>query len=419
MASDARKLVESVLGGHMTSQVWTSTYTPVFPFTPQGFSVGAVLPMVLYLFRWGHRRGRGQFGKTFGPGKPTIASVVTRLIRSDGFAGFESLISEAILGDALLTSSLENKRHAEGHTEQVQRCFPNHYFASWIDLPLDAVNLRNVPEMLVALINGQPKGDTVEPFQEQGRYRVGSRVSDNDLLRVFALGVRTEGDRKSDLKSDRFDETAVIGLDQLIMVRIAQLCGEAPGRAVGKGEPGPIPNQRPLAKCASLNMREDLLVFMDCYGRSQTVARSSFCAMLEASLSVGLTTILLQTLAVLSHWSLTGAIENETLNRITPIFFDCSVGSDVELRAFSERSSTDLRQVITRIPSILMYARLLDFYVRNESDSEKADLPPSAPDATGWMELLGSLLNQTHEESRSGRKILPLKVPTARRSGGE
>ena len=89
MASDARKLVKSVLGGHMTSQVWTSTYTPVFPFTPQGFSVGAVLPMVLYLFRWGHRRGRGQFGKTFGPGKPTIASVVARLICSDGFAGFE------------------------------------------------------------------------------------------------------------------------------------------------------------------------------------------------------------------------------------------------------------------------------------------------------------------------------------------
>ena len=166
-------------------------------------------------------------------------------------------------------------------------------------------------------------------------------------------------------------------------------------------------------------MREDLLVFLDCYGRSQTVARSSFCAMLEASLSIGLTTILLQTLAVLSHWSLTGAIENETLNRITPIFFDCSVGSDVELRAFSRECCTDLRQVVTQIPSILMYARLLDFYVRNKSDSEKADLPPSAPDATGWMELLGSFLNQMHDQLTSGREILPLKVPTARRSGGE
>jgi hypothetical protein len=162
-------------------------------------------------------------------------------------------------------------------------------------------------------------------------------------------------------------------------------------------------------KRPALNMREDLVVFLDCYGRSQTVARSSFCAMLEASFSLGLTTILLQTLAILSHWSLTGKIENETLNRITPIFLDCSVGTDVDLRAFSERSSADVRQIITQIPSILMYARLLDFYVRNESDSEKADLPSSAPDATGWMELLGSFLNQTHEESRDAERFFRSK----------
>ena len=51
-----------------------------------------------------------------------------------------------------------------------------------------------------------------------------------------------------------------------------------------------------------------------------------------------------------------------------------------------------------------MYARLLDFYVRNESDSEKAELPPSTPDATGWMELLGSFLNGTHKESQAAEK---------------
>ena len=61
MASEARKIVESVLGGHMTAKVWTNNYAPVFPFTPQGFAVGALLPMMLYLFRWGHRRGRGKF----------------------------------------------------------------------------------------------------------------------------------------------------------------------------------------------------------------------------------------------------------------------------------------------------------------------------------------------------------------------
>lgn len=91
MASDARKVVESVLGGHMTSQVWTSTYSPVFPFTPQGFSVGALLPMVLYLFRWGHRRGRGKFASAFASpqGAPTIRSVTDRLAQDPLLSGFE------------------------------------------------------------------------------------------------------------------------------------------------------------------------------------------------------------------------------------------------------------------------------------------------------------------------------------------
>lgn len=64
MSVAVRKVVEDALGGHMTSQLWTSSYQPVFPFTPQDFSVGALLPMILYLFRWGHRRGKGRFTET-------------------------------------------------------------------------------------------------------------------------------------------------------------------------------------------------------------------------------------------------------------------------------------------------------------------------------------------------------------------
>ena len=54
--------------------------------------------------------------------------------------------------------------------------------------------------------------------------------------------------KRANLRSDRFDEAAKIGLDQLLTVRLAQLCGEAPSKAVGKGDPGPIPNQRPIAR---------------------------------------------------------------------------------------------------------------------------------------------------------------------------
>ena len=164
MASDARKIVESVLGGHMTAKVWTGIYAPVFPFNPQSFSVGALLPMMLYLFRWGHRRGHGKFNRVFSSpaGKPTIASVAEKLACDPCFDGFNGDVGRAVLGDLLLASALENRRHAEGHSEQVQRCFSSHYMASWIDLPVQAGHLRGVPEMLVAMIADQTHGAVLE-----------------------------------------------------------------------------------------------------------------------------------------------------------------------------------------------------------------------------------------------------------------
>ena len=406
MTSDFRRVVESVLSDHMTSQVWTGNYSPVFPFTPQSFSVGALLPMILYLFRWGHRRGRGKFEAAFGAnGKPTIRSVADRLAQEATMSGFDSEVGGLVLSDILLTSALENRRHSESHAEQVQRCFPTHYLSSWIDLPSSAGHLRGVPEMIVALLNGQPSGATVEPFQERGRYRVGSRVQDNELLQFFAPGVSTHGEFKNSSKSDRFDETAQVGLDQLIMIRLAQICGEAPSKAAGRGEKGPIPNQRPIAKRAADIFREDLLTFLECYGPGTHTPRGSLISMVESGLAIGLTTVLLSTIGIMTRWSETGYIENNTPNAVFPIFMDCSSWTDTELRDLSENSSGLLRQAMGRLPAILMYARLLDYYVRYKSDIPQAALPSSAPDATAWLELLGEFLTRTNEEARDAEKF--------------
>lgn len=405
MPNETRQVVESVLGNHMTAQIWTSTYPPVFPFTPQDFSVGAILPMVLYLFRWGHRRGKGRFAETYGAGgTPTIKSTVSRLVTDPTIDGFDSNIGRAILGDFLLTSILENKRRVESHDEQIQRCFANHYFASWIDLPLTAANLRGVPEMVTALISNQREGDMVEPFAERGRYRVGARVQDNELLAALAPGTQTIGALKSDLRSDTLDEAVPLPLDQLLTVRLAQGCGEAPSKAVGRQNPGPIPNQRPIAVRAADTFRNDLLVFLDCYARGDATPRAALLSMLESAMAVGLTVIFAATVDIMNRWGTDGEIPEADTATSFPLFMDCSSGSDPALRASSEESGFLVRQAVNRLPAILMHARLLDYYVRNESDIDRRTLPPTSPDATQWLNLLGSFLNGVHEEARDARR---------------
>jgi hypothetical protein len=369
--------------------------------------------MVLYLFRWGHRRGRGKFAFTFisPSGAPTIRSVANRLAQEPTLSGFEDSTARSVLGDMLLTSALENKRHKEGHDEQVQRCFPNHYFASWIDLPQAAGHLRGVPEMITALLNDQAEGDTIEPFRERGRHRVGARVQDNDLLKAFACGVTTGGENKSNTRSDQFDETKPLALDQLLMVRMAQLCGEAPAKAVGKGEPGPISNQRSIATAASDRFREDLLVFFDCYGRDNVTPRASLLAMLESCFAVGLSTITLSTAAIMSRWGEDGEINSQAM---FPVFCDCSNGADISLRDLSEQSGNLVRQAFTRLPAVIMHARILDFWVRHKSDAKDDGLPPRTPYATAWLDLLGEFVNGTHDEAGDADKAFRSHVSELR-----
>jgi hypothetical protein len=413
MANETRQVIESVLGSQMTAQIWTSTYYPVFPFVPQDFSVGAILPMMLYQFRWGTRRGKGKFAETYGDGKvPTIASTVNKLISDAAIDGFDTAPGRSILGDFLLTSILENRRHSESHDEQVQRCFANHYFASWIDLPATSANLRGVPEMVTALLSDQQEGETVEPFAERGRYRVGARIQDNDLLRALAPATSTNGLHKSDLRSDELNEDVPLPLDQLLTVRLAQGCGEAPAKAVGRNNPGPIPNQRPIATRAAANFREDLLVFLDCYASGGSIPRSALLQMIESAISVGLTTILTGSVEVMNRWGITGVLPDEEEAPKFPLFFDCSSGSDSTLRATSEESGFLMRQALNRLPAVLMFARLLDHYVRSESDIDRKKLPPTSPDATLWLNLTGSVLNGSHEEAREARRYF---VRTARK----
>ena len=83
-----RKIVESVLTPARTKRLWTSIYEPALPFTPQDLDIAAMMPMMLYLPRFGHRRGRERFATTFGrdsgqgPQTPSVADVASALAGS-------------------------------------------------------------------------------------------------------------------------------------------------------------------------------------------------------------------------------------------------------------------------------------------------------------------------------------------------
>ena len=56
-----------------------------------------------------------------------------------------------------------------------------------------------------------------------------------------------------------------------------------------------------------------------------------------------------------------------------------------------------------------MYLRLLDYEVRHDPDIPRKDLPEKEPDATNWLNLLGSIAHGSHDESREIGKFLRKK----------
>ena len=283
----ARSIVDDVFGRAMTREIWTGNYEKALPVSVQDFDLSAVLPAVFYMFRFGHRRGKGNFIKTFGgnAGTPkdrrkaaTIERVANKLAETEFFEGFENDAGRAILGDLLLCFCLENTKRALGRKEQVQRVAPAHYMASWVDLPEAVANLRYVPEMIVAMLADQ-RDQYVQQNHEgdRTRFAVGRGFEDNVLLKAFHQGLvrdRPLGDRNA----DDFQEQTKVGLDQLLMVRLATQLGAAPEKLRGS-EGALISNQRPIADQAARHFSENIRRFVRAY--AHVIPRHAFVDLLE------------------------------------------------------------------------------------------------------------------------------------------
>lgn len=410
MSKTAKTIVEDVLSPARARELWTANYLPALPFTPQGFEIGALLPAMLYMARWGHRRGKGAFREAFSlkepkPRPPSTRDVAVGLLRNQpqSFLGFVDEPGPAQLADLLLTYCLENKAHEEGHESPVQRIFATHYLSSHVDLPESVAHLRGVPELITALLSWTSVGEHIESgSQGMGRFVVGGGFQTNPLLKLFARYMSVRGPLASNLGSDSFDEGAAndLGIDELLAVRIAEACGRAPDKARGKGETERIPNRWPIAEDAAMHLRKDLMCFIDVYGPQ--MPRQAFLPMLEAGIAVGLTNILLSTSRCLFEWERTGSVPKEKDGRHTrwPLFVDASLGQDKALRSVSESVMSECAARYERVPVILMQMRLLDERARFDRKL-KGELPSPFPDARARLDLLGALLHERHERADS------------------
>ena len=407
MSRAVKTVVEEALGPQRTRILWTANYYPALPFAPQSFEIGALLPVMLYMARFGYRRGKGNFTETFGQEidggikAPTIADVAKGLVaKSDqNFLGFDDEVGPSVLGDLLLAWCLEKLKHAEGHQEQVQRIYPTHYLASWLDLPTRVVNLRGVPELLTVLLANQKRGEWLE-HRGRGHFPLAVPHQDNSLLNLFGRHVSIRGIHASDLTSDVFvDESANdIGIDELLAVRLAQACGSAPLKVKGKNESQLIQNRQPLAKRAAEAFREDLAVFIEVYGGS--VPRQAFLQMWEAGIALSLTNILLSTARLLNDWEREGKVTEGSQQESWPLFVDASQGQDKALRDQSETSMTECLRRYEQLPIMMMILRVLD--ERVHKDRKLRDhLPISTPDATAFFDLLGEIYQEQHGRSET------------------
>jgi hypothetical protein len=404
MSTTYRRLVEDVLGRDMTRDVWTGNYPKALPISLQPFDLSAVLPAVFYMFRFGKRRGRGNFAQTFGGGsgttpdrrrRATIEKVAESLVRGDCSKGFEGEIGKAIMGDMLLSFCLENAKRELGRKEPVQRVAPAHYMASWVDLPDAVAHLRYVPEMTVAMLADQD-GEYVCQHPETKRtwFAVGKDFGDNVLLKAFNKGMRIVGERAS-RTSDRFDEAAHVGLDQLLMIRLAQQLKAAPDTLRGS-EGERISNQRPIAERAAAQFSEDIRRFLRSY--ASVVPRHSLVDLVESCVAVGLTSVLMSATGILLEWATTGEVVDKSKQAPAYLFVDCSNGIYRRIVWTAEQSFDDFVRRLDRLPVILMALRLLDWGATRTATIRRMSTT-TTPYATEWIALLGEILFERRPES--------------------
>lgn len=391
-----RRLAIDALSASTVRRLWTVNYDPVLAVQPQDFSVGAILPALFYLFRWGVRRGHGRFVSTFsaGAGGPVGADDIAAKLMQHAAVQVTGLAGPAILGDMVLAHCLEARKHSVARSEPIIRAYPTHYLASWLDLPVKYSNLRYVPDALVAVLSHPP--GNIGLSKDATRMLGAQALHDNALLRAFTCGVETRG-RESALTADHFREEAADALsaEQVIMARIAGAIGEPPVSAE------PISGQWPLATDVAGDFAEDFQAVL-IHG-ADIMPLTVLTDMLECSIAIGLAVMVLASSALAHKMLSEGTVSRAERGDKWPLFVDASMGSRHILRQLSEESMQGAYRLMRYAPLNLMVLRILD-EMASVDEVLAADLPPAAPDGLARVGLLVDVLQGRHARSEIVRE---------------
>jgi hypothetical protein len=254
---------------------------------------------------------------------------------------------------------------------------------------------------------GQDNGDVLQKAErgENRKYAIGVPPDRNVLLKVFGRATRSTNDNARDIKADYLDEEEAsnLGIDELIMARIASTIGEAPmpatvGRA-GVGRGAMILNRKPASTRAAREFRDDVLAFVVHFGGR--MPRQTFAQLLECALSVGLAQVILRSARMLFELEQTGNPVPDSVARTPwPLFVDCSEGRDRVLRHLAEASMTETHRRFERIPVVMMVFRIV-YEALREDGLEPDIIPHRHPDPTALLERLAGTYRVASEQAQT------------------
>jgi hypothetical protein len=284
-----------------------------------------------------------------------------------------------------------------GHALQIQRAFPTHYFSSWIDLPQTSAHLRGVPELLVtALCNDAfNKELAIGPgiVSRQGSDQI--EIVRTSLLSPFFNGYFQEGSDKSNLSSDGFSDDALVGLHELLTIRIAQQCGRAPEKLAAAGL-ARVENLQPISSWATDAIQQDLLTLLKHFGGLKQ--KRQLQRLLEAGICLCVTTVLTSTLSALEQWEIKGEITEPKDGFVSSLFIDATNGTNIPIRNVSEKIALQFRSRFVSMSSTFMKLRILD-YLSSTNRHTKEHRPEMHPNPTKFLNFLGALYAGTHPKS--------------------